>query len=78
MHIAPDFRLDAEYGVVVRDTASQRDIAIHDDGSGVFFRDLVHQPLTDSGVGLSRVGRVGEPLVAIGNQRKGIGQFVVR
>src|ERR1700722_641823 len=27
--IAPDFRLGAEYGVVVRDTASQRDIAIH-------------------------------------------------
>ena len=43
----------------------------------MFRRNLVHQPLANSRVGLPVVRRIGESLVSVGDERQRVGQLTV-
>ena len=42
----------------------------------MFLRNLSHQPLPNPWIRLPRVGRIGEPLVPVSNERQRIGKLI--
>src|SRR6185437_2356437 len=55
----------------------QRYVPIHDYSAGMFLGNLVHQPLANARIGSQGVRRIGEALVAVCDERQGLGQFLV-